>query len=656
MAVNRSIAGNIENTTVKNKSEEGVDIGNLQARFKELANNNNRSAKEDKELLETLKKLTDEHALSVRDRVKYEKEILKSEKQQLKDNKEGHKALETLGKTMGGLLRQGFQAITKGIDEGIKVYSQYAIKVNTAMLGAEKTYRLAVENLNNAIGSTGLARMSDVLSEMNNLTTRGIIANVEQKSFLAAIKDGIVSTFDVADSTMLRLIKLQGEESTTNRLVMQASLRDYLNAQYENSQYIYENYKQVSDSLLEATSLLTSSLSLSLESTVQKWMGSLSSVGMSTNAINNLAQAIGYLGSGDLQGMSSSGVQKLVMMGASRAGLSYSDMLIGGVSAENAEALMAGMVKYLGSLTGNNVILSEYAKIFGISVSDIVAARNATEEVDNILGSQIAYTETALSKYLTQYNETLNSVPSVLYDTLMDNMFFGMGMNVARSRGAYATYQVGGMLSSLGSDFAKSEGKIMSTIGTVMNIAGIAAQLGSALGIGQEDGGSASATARTLKNLVNSFGNLFAMPNSEQAFLGLGGFNVIGSSIEGGEGVWNPRIPNQSPYITTSGGEYGGSEAPGGVVDIDSALAEAESERGANDIYEFLSDDVVTITPYVGDEGNIFNLIAEYNKITATSTAGIWDVVNKIFNTGEIQLQLGNGNTESGPYNQQPGI
>lgn len=639
MAVNRSIAGNTENTTVKNKSEEGVDIGNLQARFKELASNNNRSAKDDKELLETLKKLTDNHALSLKDRAKYEKEIIKSEKQQLKDNKEGHKALETLGKTMGGLLRQGFQAITKGIDEGIKVYSQYAIKVNTAMLGTEKTYRLAVENLNNAIGSTGLAKMSNVLSEMSNLTAKGIIANVEQKSFLAAVKDGIVSTFDVADSTMLRLIKLQGEESTTNRLVMQASLRDYLNAQYENSQYIYENYKDVSNSLLEATSLLTSSLSLSLESTVQKWLGSLSSVGLSKGAIDSLAQAIGYLGSGDLQGMSSSGVQKLVMMGASQAGLSYSDMLIGGVSAENAEALMAGMVKYLGSLTGNNVILSEYAKIFGISVSDIVAARNATEEVDSILGSQIAYTETALSKYLTQYNETLNSVPSVLYDALMDNMFFGMGVNVASNRAGYASYQVGGLLSSIGADISKSGEAIVSTIGTVMQVGGIAAQLLSAFGV--TSGKGMKGVKNTVMGLKDSFLNLFALPDSEKAFLGLGGFNVIGSNIEGGEGVWNVRNPNQSPYIDTSGGNYGGQESEGGKIDIDeSAIEEAEAAKGVSDIYEFLSDDVVTITPYAEGENDVFASILGYTKITADRSTDIKGILEDVFVNGNYRFTV----------------
>ena len=652
-----------ENLTVSGAEESNAS--DVRQDFLNLINKKGRSGKEDEELAKLSQILQEMGILtkSLKENAAGDKKAYKEQKEELKkvreSNKDIKKAIEEDNKKLTSMLKSGLKSITGSIDRSIQVYSQNAIRVSAQLQGTTKSYAWTVDKLNQAIGSTGLAKMSDVLSEMSNLTSRGIVANIEQKAFLASIKDGIISTFDVADSTMLRLIKLQGEESTTNRMVMQASLRDYLNSQYQNSQYIYENYKQVSDSLLEATSLLTSSLSLSLESTVQKWMGSLSSVGLSSSAINSLAQAIGYLGSGDLQGMSSSGVQKLVMMGASRAGLSYSDLLTGGVSAENAEALMAGMVRYLSSLSGNNVILSEYAKIFGISVSDIVAAKNAAEELESITGSRIAYTESKLTDYLQKYSETLEDVPSVLYDTLLENMWFGAGLNVASNRGAYGAYKVGGMMADFGETLSGFNNKLASTAGLLLMGTGVASQLFSALGVGGGFG-SVGGLAKTVQGLGESIKNLFASPDALAAFNALGyegkGFNIIGSSIEGGEGVWNPRIPNQSPYITTSGGEYGGSEASGGVVDIDSALAEAESERGANDIYEFLSDDVVTITPYVGDEGNIFNLIAEYNKITATSTAGIWDVVNKIFNTGEIQLQLGNGNTESGPYNQQPGI
>ena len=646
--------------TVAGASEKNVNLGDLTTKFNTLINKENRSGDDNKQLLEITKILKEYGKFNktigkdLKEQKRYRKEIQKAQKQQVKDNDEMHK---TVKDTIGGLLRSGFKAITSGIDQSIKTYSQYAIKVNTELRGTTKettkAYTDAVEKLNNAIGSTGLAKMSDVLSQMSSLTAKGIVANVEQKAFLASIKDGIISTFDIADSTMLRIIKLQGEESTTNRMVMQASLRDYLNQQYQNSQYIVENYKQVSDSLLEATSLLTSSMSLGLESTVQKWMGSLASVGLSTNAINSLAQAIGYLGSGDLQGMSSSGVQKLVMMGANRAGLSYSDMLIGGVSAENAEALMAGMVAYLGGLSGNNVILSEYAKIFGVSVSDIVAARNATKELESIRGSTIAYTESALSQYLTDYSNTLQEVPSVLYDALMDNMFFGMGTNVASSRFGYASYKVGGLLSSIGNDISKSGEAIVSTVGTVMNVAGVAAQLLAAFGV--TSGKGIKGVMKTITGLGDSFMNLFAAPDSLEAFNKLGiegkGFNIIGSQIEGADAFFNTRNPNTSPYTATSGGNYGDQDTGEGTkIDIDeSAIEEAEQAKTANDIYEFLSDDVVTITPYISEEMNFIAPILEFQKAQFETTKAIAEDFNKLL-TGEYALVMKNEGYDSGMF------
>lgn len=642
--------------TVAGASEKNVNLGDLTSKFHTLIGKENRSNEDNKQLLEITKILKEYGKFNktigkdLKEQKRYRKEIQKAQKQQIKDNDEMHK---TVKDTIGGLLRSGFKAITSGIDAGIKAYSEYAIKVNSELNKSGTTYKEAVEKLNSAIGSTGLAKMSNVLSQMSSLTAKGIVANVEQKAFLASIKDGIISTFDIADSTMLRIIKLQGEESTTNRMVMQASLRDYLNQQYQNSQYIVENYKQVSDSLLEATSLLTSSMSLSLESTVQKWMGSLSSVGLSTNAVNSLAQAIGYLGSGDLQGMASSGVQKLVMMGANRAGLSYSDMLIGGVSAENAEALMAGMVAYLGGLSGNNVILSEYAKIFGVSVSDIVAAKNATKELESIRGSTIAYTESALSQYLTDYSNTLQEVPSVLYDALMDNMFFGMGTNVASSRFGYASYKVGGLLSSIGNDISKSGEAIVSTVGTVMNVAGIAAQLLAAFGV--TSGKGIKGVMKTLTGLGDSFLNLFAAPDSLEAFNKLGiegkGFNIIGSQIEGADAFFNTRNPNTSPYTATSGGNYGDQDTGEGTkIDIDeSAIEEAEQAKTANDIYEFLSDDVVTITPYISEEMNFIAPILEFQKAQLDTTKAIAEDFNKLL-TGEYALVMKNEGYDSGMF------
>lgn len=571
--------------------------------------------------------------------------------------------------TTGGILKgisTGLTNMFNRLDKHIQLYSQYSIRTQAALEGTQTTYRDAVSNLTQAIGGTGLAQMSDVLANMNQLTSQGIVANVEQRAFLASVKDGIASTFNVADSTMMRLIKLQGEDSTANRLVMQASLKEYLNSNYQNSQYLIEQYRQVSDSLVEATSLLTNSLSLSLESTVQKWMGSLSSLGLSDKAVQSLAQAIGYVGSGDLSGISSSGMQNLVIMGANRAGLSYGDLLTGGLTAEQTNALMTGMLQQLGSMSGNNVVMSEYAKLLGVSVSDLKVARQAASELEKISNTVIDTTERGLSKYLKKYNEYLNNTPSVLYDNLFSNRLFGMGMNVASTRLGYGSFKVGSLVTKLG-------GMIPGKVGDWASVLGTAMQLGPALGVdlnrfvkGDFSGLKNAFTAITsLKNLVRR-------PDSEKAYERLAGvslaqqLDVLSTTSEqmleaaksvgkkatdidaadvmsAAQGL-NKTAAEIGAYKTTSAstsltGESAYKNENIIEINIDDAFAaleEAQAARTADDIFEFLSDDVVTVTPFV-NEGDTLSQITSYNKVTAESTANILQILKDVIE-GKVQL------------------
>lgn len=571
--------------------------------------------------------------------------------------------------TTGSILKgisTGLTNMFNRLDKHIQLYSQYSIRTQAALEGTQTTYRDAVSNLTQAIGGTGLAQMSDVLANMNQLTSQGIVANVEQRAFLASVKDGIASTFNVADSTMMRLIKLQGEDSTANRLVMQASLKEYLNSNYQNSQYLIEQYRQVSDSLVEATSLLTNSLSLSLESTVQKWMGSLSSLGLSDKAVQSLAQAIGYVGSGDLSGISSSGMQNLVIMGANRAGLSYGDLLTGGLTAEQTNALMTGMLQQLGSMSGNNVVMSEYAKLLGVSVSDLKVARQAASELEKISNTVIDTTERGLSKYLKKYNEYLNNTPSVLYDNLFSNRLFGMGMNVASTRLGYGSFKVGNLVTKLGSMIPGKVGDWASVLGTAM-------QLGPVLGVdlnrfvkGDFSGLKNAFTAITsLKNLVRR-------PDSEKAYEKLAGvslaqqLDVLSTTSEqmleaaksvgkkatdidaadvmsAAQGL-NRTAAEIGAYKTTSAstsltGESAYKNENIIEINIDDAFAaleEAQAARTADDIFEFLSDDVVTVTPFV-NEGDTLSQITSYNKVTAESTANILQILKDVIE-GKVQL------------------
>ena len=90
-----------------------------------------------------------------------------------------------------------------------------------------------------------------------------------------------------------------------------------------------------------------------------------------------MATAIGQLGSGDVSGLSG-GMGNLIAMGASRAGLSYGNLLTGGLNQNETNALMGGIVSYIASMnTGSNVATNAIANVFGLKVSDIKAAQNS---------------------------------------------------------------------------------------------------------------------------------------------------------------------------------------------------------------------------------------------------------------------------------------
>ena len=621
--------------TIQGQNEGSVSsvttVNQLLTKINQNGNLNDEDNKQLTEVIKLLKESNTYYKLAKTDRKKLEKQEKKYQKESIETaNKNALKQYISTEKNFERLQKALSSAFAK-IDKHIETYTQYSLKVSAAIDGTGKTYASTVQHLTDVLGSTGLATMSSVLSNVASLTEKGIVANIEQNAFLMSIKDGIASTFDVANGTLVRLIKLQGEDSTTNRLVMQASLKEYLNQTYQNSQYMQQQFDTVSANLLEATSLLTSSLSNSLESTVQKWMGSLSSLGLSEQAVNSLSAALGAVGSGNLHSMNEN-MQNLVIMGANRANLSYSDLLTGGLDVEQTNKLMAGMIEYLGTLEGNNVVLSEYANIFGVAVSDLVAARNARDQLDTIAGTTISVDTSDLGKYLGKYNEYLMKTPALLYDNLFENMLFGMGQNVSSSRSAYGLYKAGGLIG----DITKSI-QLSGTVGNLVNLIGPGIQLGAVL-TGGEGGLSLTNIGKTLSGLAKTVGNIFADPRAQDAYNDLLKYNTK-ATVSVGAGRTadvNRQATENMGAAGTKGVQQGKSSSSsttdtfgeGGAVDVaisDSmaALEEAQAARTADDIYEFLSDDVVTVTPYPETTNQILENITSYNLRTAQATEGI---------------------------------
>lgn len=344
--------------------------------------------------------------------------------------------------------------LTAGIDSTISSYAQMQGSVNARLQGSRENllgFTGLEKGLTLAVGIQPYIKTETLLKNLSDLVDKGISYNVDQRAFLATIAEDIATTFDVATESLLRIVRLQQSDSTAARLGTEAYLTRFLNSMFENTEYLNNQYDAVASALLEASSQMINEQSIAFEYTVQKWLGSLSSVGLSTNSVSNIASAIGYLGSGDITSLSNNqGMQNLLIMSANKAGLNYAELLTEGLNASNVNDLLEAMVGYLQQIatTDNQVVRSQYASIFGLSISDLTAASNLTQlDIDRIASSSMDYAGAIGELYLQAATIPLRKNISELVDTLWSNLQFGIGTNVASNPATYALWQVTKMLS-----------------------------------------------------------------------------------------------------------------------------------------------------------------------------------------------------------------
>lgn len=105
---------------------------------------------------------------------------------------------------------------------------------------------------------------------MQSLAKSGIALNIAQRAFLNTVKDKVADTFNAADGTMLRIIKIQQKDSTAARLGMESSLTTFLNSMYETSEYMHGAVTQVRNSIADAMSLMDAEAAVGFEYNIQK--------------------------------------------------------------------------------------------------------------------------------------------------------------------------------------------------------------------------------------------------------------------------------------------------------------------------------------------------------------------------------------------------
>ncbi len=244
-------------------------------------------------------------------------------------------------------------------------------------------------------------KQEDFAKNIESLVKQGIAFDIKQRAFLMTVQSKIADTFDATNATLLRLVRIQQEDSTAGRLGMESALNAFLNNMYETSEYLSDVASSVRSSLEEMESLMAGAEATEVEYQVQKWLGSLYSVGMSQNATQGIADALGKIAAGQIEGLTNGGAGNLLIMAANDAGLSIADILTDGINAEDTNKLLQAAVNYLAELADsaedNKVVQQQLADVFGVRASDLRAATNLV-----IPGTTASIYESSLS-----YNDML---------------------------------------------------------------------------------------------------------------------------------------------------------------------------------------------------------------------------------------------------------
>ena len=342
-------------------------------------------------------------------------------------------------------------------------------------------------------------------NKIKELVNAGIAFDLEQRAFLATISDKIATTFNVADSTLLRLIRLQQEDSTAGRLGMESALNAFLNSMYENTEYLQQVASSVRSSLAEMESLMAGAEATEVEYQVQKWLGSLYSVGMSDAAVTSISNTLGQIAAGQIEGLINGGTGNLLVMAADNAGLSIADILTSGIDAKETNKLMQAVVNYLAEIAestkDNNVVQQQLANVFGVKASDLRAATNlATQNsIGTIYNSSMTYNNMLGQLYnmagTLQNRTSLGEMMTNVWNNVQYSLAGGMASNPA----AYLLYKVATVLDDT------TGGIAIPAISVMGNMVDLHTTVADLMRVGALSGGVLGSLGDLMSGLGNSF-------------------------------------------------------------------------------------------------------------------------------------------------------
>lgn len=451
----------------------------------------------------------------------------------------------------------------------------------------------------NSIGAVNpYFKQEDFASNIETLVNKGISFDIKQRAFLMTIQEKIANTFDVADGTLLRLIRIQQQDTTAGRLGMESALNSFLNSMYETSEYLTNVASSVRSSLEEMQALMEGAAGTELEFQVQKWMGSLYSVGMSDSAVQGIAQAFGQIASGDVGGLTGSGTGNLIIMAANEAGKSIADILQEGLDAKETNELMQAMVNYLAEIaetsSDSRVVQQQLANVYGLKASDLRAATNLASSIKDVSNQDLTY-----SGMLGQLNKMANSMilrtsTGEMLSNVWGNVQYTMGTQMASNPILYLLPKVATLLEDFAGGIDLPFLNVMgfgvdlnTSVAQLMNVASMSGTILGALGP-MISGLTAAVSGSAMLNLagINASGKAPVIARGAPATLQ----NVSGSGL------------SESGYIGNSSGD-----------DVKNATLQDAADSKKKQMVEAKEEETADDTAMKADLAvvNIYNLLEE---------------------------------------------
>lgn len=586
--------------------------------------------------------------------------------------------LSTVGKILdvvSGISKKMSQNFTQAVN----FQNQYMGKVDARLQSEEAQtgfFKQITDDVQSAVGASRFVSQKELLQNVAKLTENGIAYNIEQRAMLATLSDKMVTTFDVLDNTLQRMIRIQQADLTMSQLGSEAQLTKFLNSQFEDTSYLNTMYDSVLAALTDSISSMDKNNATSFTYAVQKWLASLYSVGLSDQAVASIASGINALASGNINTLNSNQPLSVLMnMSATNAGLSYSDLLTQGLNASNVNDLMRSMVDYLGTIaentTDNQVLRSQWSDVLGITLTDLRAVSNLTNnDISAIYRSNTTYDQSI--------NETQNQLQTVVgrtaaserVQTMADNFMFNWGMNMAQNDAQYMTWYATQFVDQL----LGVVGLQNSTVGMITKVISALPMLSSlseTLGDISNTSLSLNTSGGGILGVLGALGNIITLPFNIASALGSAVGNMFdtmagqNSSLMGFD--WDPFTMRGTDY--TQG--IKGVAYSGGVGGLTGSYRSAQ--QSYNDIvitgstfgYEAPVVEGLSSSAYyntTGASSTINNLVTNATNLANATTAitgmseqintGANDIYKELFETQSKPIRVKLAELEKSSFDQ----